>query len=103
MMHQEELVQNLRPKTIIFLRPVVKSSHEENPKELNDFLLRQEEKHDHLEKVIAQLRLKWKHLSPRESKLPAWILFSLFLLTSIILWCKLVLGSFKFIIRSFQI
>lgn len=70
----------------------MKPSHDETPKDLKDLLLREEEeKHDHLEKIIEQIRLKWKHLTPKESKCPAWILFSLFLLTSVILWCKFFL------------
>lgn len=68
--------------------PLLKSSNEEHTNEIKHILIRQGVEPSYFQQTMKQICSKWHDLTQKDFKFSPWILFSLFIISSIILWCK---------------
>jgi len=81
-------------KSAINSVPLIKSLNDDNINKIKHFFIHQEDKLDHLQQFIKNIRIKWNQLISKQPKhLPIWIIFSIFILLSTILCYMIVLLS----------
>jgi hypothetical protein len=99
-------------KTILHLAkniPLINSpsvNHAESSDKVHHFILQRQEKihslNNRLQQLVNDVRTEWNDLVHKQPRIPVWILFTIFLSSSIILWCKFISLRNHSIILSFS-